>query len=132
MQQRVRKRYRGKIPSSSGQLPVPVALNAELPTLFGLIIHDFARFVNIFFPEFQLNSKLGIIALKPSPGGRWIFRFAPWKGKREKTDEGLSLKLLPSSVKNQRFLTASPRRSLGRSRAKASNEQSDKLKFATG
>ena len=21
------------------------------------------------------------------PGGRWIFRFAPWKGKTEKTDE---------------------------------------------
>ena len=49
MQQRVRKRYRGKIPSSSGQLPVPVALNAELPTLFGDIIHDFAPFVNTFF-----------------------------------------------------------------------------------
>ena len=63
MQQRVRKRYRGKIPSSSGQLPVPVALNAELPTLFGLIIHDFTGFVNIFFPEFQLNSKLGFSVL---------------------------------------------------------------------
>ena len=49
MQQRVRKRYRGKIPSSSGQLPVPVALNAELPTLFGVIIHDFSPFVNTFF-----------------------------------------------------------------------------------
>ena len=71
MQQRVRKRYRGKIPSSSGQLPVPVALNAELPTLFGLIIHDFTGFVNIFFPEFQLNSKLGVIVQPmPSPLGR--------------------------------------------------------------
>jgi hypothetical protein len=48
MQQRVRKRYRGKIPSSSGQLPVPVALNAELPTLFGCIIHDFSSFVNTY------------------------------------------------------------------------------------
>ena len=27
-------------PSSSGQLPVPVALNAPFPTLFAVIIHD--------------------------------------------------------------------------------------------
>ena len=34
MQQRVRKPHRGCIPSSSGQLPVPVALNAGPSTLF--------------------------------------------------------------------------------------------------
>ena len=67
--------------------------------------------------------KLGFIVPKPSPGGRWIFRFAPWKGKTEKTDEGQplphfitytvkSVQEFPSSVKNQRFLTASPRGSL--------------------
>ena len=62
MQQRVRKRYRGKIPSSSGQLPVPVALNAELPTLFGCIIHDFTGFVNTFFRN----------SWKRRPGGRTV------------------------------------------------------------
>ena len=31
------------IPSSSGQLPVPVALNASIPTLFPVIIHDRIR-----------------------------------------------------------------------------------------
>ena len=59
MQQRVRKRYRGKIPSSSGQLPVPVALNAELPTLFGCIIHDFSPFVNTYLQNL------------PRTGGPW-------------------------------------------------------------
>ena len=34
MAQRVRKPHRGKNPSSSGQLPVPMALNARLSTLF--------------------------------------------------------------------------------------------------
>ena len=36
-------------PSSSGQLPVPVALNALSPTLFGIIIHDFPEKVKRFF-----------------------------------------------------------------------------------
>ena len=40
MQQRVRKSYRGKIPSSSRQLPVPVALNAGSPTLSKPTIHE--------------------------------------------------------------------------------------------
>ena len=62
-----------KIPSSSGQLPVPVALNAELPTLFGVIIHDFSPFVNTFFrldshfcpirSHPPLSPKLGFIVL---------------------------------------------------------------------
>ena len=39
MVQRVRKPHRGKIPSSSGQLPVPMALNARLSTLFAHTIH---------------------------------------------------------------------------------------------
>ena len=52
MQQRVRKRYRGKIPSSSGQLPVPVALHARSPTLFSRIIHDWKKNVKSFFPIF--------------------------------------------------------------------------------
>ena len=34
MQQRVRWPHRGKDPSSTGQLPVPAALNARSPTLF--------------------------------------------------------------------------------------------------
>ena len=33
-------------PSSSGQLPVPVALNARSPTLFANNIHQICRFVN--------------------------------------------------------------------------------------
>jgi hypothetical protein len=37
---------------------------------------------------------LGFGAPKPSPGGRWIFQFAPWKGKLEKTDEGLFLEII--------------------------------------
>ena len=35
-------------PSSSGQLPVPVALNAPYPTLFAVIIHDCVGKVNTF------------------------------------------------------------------------------------
>ena len=35
-------------PSSSGQLPVPVALNAPSPTLFAVIIHDCVEKVNTF------------------------------------------------------------------------------------
>ena len=68
MQQRVRKRYRGKIPSSSGQLPVPVALNAELPTLFGVIIHDFSPFVNTFF---RLDSHFCPIRSHPPLSPNW-------------------------------------------------------------
>ena len=70
MQQRVRKRYRGKIPSSSGQLPVPVALNAELPTLFGCIIHDFTGFVNTFFSKTSNLFQIGIyrtVCTTPKP-----------------------------------------------------------------
>ena len=40
-----------KIPSSSGQLPVPVALNARSPTLFGCIIHYFDKKVNSYFSK---------------------------------------------------------------------------------
>ncbi len=36
------------VPSSSGQLPVPVALNARSPTLFAVIIHDSKGNVNSF------------------------------------------------------------------------------------
>ncbi len=36
-------------PSSSGQLPVPVALNALSPTLFRVIIHQKEKNVNTFF-----------------------------------------------------------------------------------
>ena len=36
-------------PSSSGQLPVPVALNALSPTLFESIIHHFWEKVNRHF-----------------------------------------------------------------------------------
>ncbi|MBE6986533.1 MAG: hypothetical protein E7433_03805 [Ruminococcaceae bacterium] len=40
-----------KNPSSSGQLPVPVALNAPSPTLFFVIIHDWEEIVNTFFAD---------------------------------------------------------------------------------
>ena len=40
-----------KSPSSSGQLPVPVALNAGSPTLFAGIIHEKAENVNSFFQK---------------------------------------------------------------------------------
>ena len=36
------------LPSSSGQLPVPVALNAPSSTLFAVIIHDYVKKVNPF------------------------------------------------------------------------------------
>ena len=42
-----------KNPSSSGQLPVPVALHARSPTLFLPIIHENTNFVNTL-----LNKKL--------------------------------------------------------------------------
>ena len=41
-----------KIPSSSGQLPVPVALHARSPTLFPSIIHDWKKNVKPFFAIF--------------------------------------------------------------------------------
>ena len=40
-----------KVPSSSGQLPVPVALNAAFSTLFPDIIHDAAGKVNTFLKK---------------------------------------------------------------------------------
>ncbi len=40
-----------KNPSSSGQLPVPMALNARSPTLFPFTIHDLAEFVNREFGD---------------------------------------------------------------------------------
>ena len=40
-------------PSSSGQLPVPVALNAPYPTLFAVIIHDSAGKVNTFLLDME-------------------------------------------------------------------------------
>ena len=39
------------IPSSSGQLPVPVALHARSPTLFPAIIHENTNFVNTYFSK---------------------------------------------------------------------------------
>ena len=39
------------IPSSSGQLPVPVALNAASSTLFAPIIHDGNKNVNTFLKK---------------------------------------------------------------------------------
>ena len=38
-------------PSSSGQLPVPVALNAAFSTLFAPIIHDWNKKVNSFLKK---------------------------------------------------------------------------------
>ena len=55
MQQRVRRQHRGNDPSSSGQLPVPVALNALPPTLFPSIIHEPAKKVNTFFSAVKEN-----------------------------------------------------------------------------
>ena len=50
MGQRVRKSHRGiKVPSSSGQLPVPVALDARLPTLFSAYYTRFAPKCKGFF-----------------------------------------------------------------------------------
>ena len=40
-------------PSSSGQLPVPVALNARSPTLFAVIIHESRPFVNTFLGKIE-------------------------------------------------------------------------------
>ena len=40
-----------KFPSSSGQLPVPVALNAASSTLFAVIIHDWDKNVNSFLKK---------------------------------------------------------------------------------
>ena len=44
-------------PSSSGQLPVPVALHARSPTLFPSIIHDWKKNVKSFFPIFLQTGK---------------------------------------------------------------------------
>lgn len=59
MGQRVRKSHRGiKVPSSSGQLPVPVALDARSPTLFSAYYtrfdskcKEFFSFLSYFFPS---------------------------------------------------------------------------------
>ena len=45
-------------PSSSGQLPVPVALNAAFSTLFPVIIHDWKKKVNSFFKKAKKNCHL--------------------------------------------------------------------------
>ena len=42
-----------KDPSSSGQLPVQVALHARSPTLFFVIIHDWEEIVNTFLQIFS-------------------------------------------------------------------------------
>ena len=56
-----------KFPSSSGQLPVPVALNAELPTLFGLIIHDFTGFVNTYLKKLPQPAACGDLLIGNYP-----------------------------------------------------------------
>ena len=46
-------------PSSSGQLPVPVALNAGLPTLLGLMIHENRQDVNRKWKKMEILSEEG-------------------------------------------------------------------------
>ena len=53
MQQRVRRSYRGKNPSSTKQLPILAALHAGSPTLFAHIIHDAEGKVNTYFVNFR-------------------------------------------------------------------------------
>ena len=45
------------LPSSSGQLPVPVALHARSPTLFMGIIHDGKKIVKSFFAKFYQQAR---------------------------------------------------------------------------
>ena len=47
-------------PSSSGQLPVPVALNAPYPTLFAVIIHDCVGKVNTFLQNTEIFSSKAV------------------------------------------------------------------------
>ena len=55
MAQRVRKPHRGKFPSSSGQLPVPMALNARLSTLFVHTIHQMSKKVKGDWQKMEKN-----------------------------------------------------------------------------
>ena len=47
------------IPSSFGQLPVPMALNARSPTLFGITIHDVTGKVNRFLQKMEIPGRKG-------------------------------------------------------------------------
>ena len=47
-----------KNPSSTGQLPVPAALDARLPTLFAIIIHEVAEKVNRKIQILETNCKI--------------------------------------------------------------------------
>ena len=49
-----------KNPSSSGQLPVPVALNAGSPTLFANNIHQRKGFVNTHLKNIPPRLRTGI------------------------------------------------------------------------
>ena len=55
MAQRVRKPHRGKIPSSFGQLPVPMALDARLSTLFAHTIHQMSKKVKGNWKKLEEN-----------------------------------------------------------------------------
>ena len=48
-------------PSSSGQLPVPVALHARSPTLFSSIIHDWKKIVKTFFAIFYRRDRAHLL-----------------------------------------------------------------------
>ena len=72
MQQRVRQPHRGMIPSSSGQLPVPVALNAGFPTLFAPIIHDVGRNVKRVVSVSIKNIEFYLIKTLIKTGGNGI------------------------------------------------------------
>ena len=61
MAQRVRKPHRGKIPSSSGQLPVPMALNARLSTLFAHTIHQMSKKVKGKWKKLEKKLELVIM-----------------------------------------------------------------------
>ena len=78
MQQRVRRPHRGTFPSSSGQLPVPVALNAGSPTLFRDMILQKERNVNtylLFFIELQHKGRTS------GPPLSYYFRSCPAKNR---------------------------------------------------
>ena len=68
MAQRVRKPHRGKIPSSSGQLPVPRALNARLSTLFAHTIHQMSKKVKGKWKK--MEKIFGVCLILASPFGR--------------------------------------------------------------
>ena len=77
MQQRVRWPHRGSDPSSSGQLPVPVALNARSPTLFPHTIQYMSEKVK------TLRRKTGHFYRYPQP-----FTIAPGCAKINKISFG--------------------------------------------